>query len=106
MIHVAVPTLVVEIVSLGIISTGEHAFSLNCMISGTGSLDPAITYQWTKNNGTQTQVGLTNNNTLSFSTLRLSDGGQYSCQVTVSSRYLYGNLNVTSVPFDIHLQGK
>ena len=104
-IHIAVPTLLVEIRSNGVILPGQD-FSLNCMISGAESLNPILTYQWIKNNVTgRMQVGF-NISTLSFSSLRLSDAGQYSCQVTVSSRYLHGVLNVTSAPFDVHIQGK
>ena len=104
-INIAVPTLLVEIRSNGVILPGQD-FSLNCMISGAESLNPILTYQWIKNNVTgRMQVG-SNMSTLSFSSLRLSDAGQYSCQVTVSSRYLHGVLNVTSAPFDVHIQGK
>ena len=44
------------------------------------------TYRWIKNNVTITQIEVdTESNTLSFSPLRLSDAGQYTCQATVSS---------------------
>ena len=58
-----------------------------CSVSGAGS--STISYQWTKNNATtQTQVG-NDSNTLSFPSLRLSDAGRYTCQVTVGSE-MYG----------------
>ena len=57
---------------------GQSGYSLIC----GGAANPSITYQWTKNNGSQTQVGT--NRVLSFSPLRLSDAGQYTCQATVS----------------------
>ena len=42
------------------------------------------TYQWIKNNVTITQIEVdSESNTLSFSPLRLSDAGQYTCQSTV-----------------------
>lgn len=61
-----------------------------CSVSGVGSSHQAtISYQWMKNNGTAlTQVG-DSSDTLSFSSLRLSDAGQYTCQVTVGSQ-MYG----------------
>ena len=105
-IIIAVPTLLVNITSKGSIITGGQAFSLKCTISGVEALNPILTYQWIKSNSTgRMQVG-SNTSTLSFSSLRLSDAGQYSCQVIVSSFYLRDALNVTSAPFDVHLQGK
>ena len=105
LIYTAVPTLSSEIRSNGVILPGKD-FSLNCAISGAESLNPILTYQWIKNNGSgRIQVG-SNMGSLSFSSLRLSDAGQYSCQVTVSSRYLHDVLNVTSAPFDVCIQGK
>ena len=104
-INIAVPTLLVEIKSNGVVLPGQD-FSLNCMISGAESLNPILTYQWIKNNDTgRMQVG-SNMSILSFSSLRLSDAGQYSCQVTVSSQYLHDALNVTSALFDVSIQGK
>ena len=64
-----------------------QSYSLICGVTGAENLNSSITYQWTKNNGTQTQVP-NGAKTLSFSTLRFSDAGQYSCQATVSSPYL------------------
>ena len=69
---------------------GQSDYSLICGITGAENLNPSITYQWTKNNGTQTQVGT--DIVLSFSPLRLSDAGQYTCQATISSPYLNNNI--------------
>ena len=60
---------------------GQNGYSLTCNVAVDASLN-SITYQWTKNNGTQTQVGT--DRVLSFSPLRLSDAGQYTCQATVT----------------------
>ena len=62
-------------------------YTLLCNISGTEYLKPnsIINYQWTKNNGTRTEVG-TNSNTLHFSALKLSDAGGYTCEVTINSQ--------------------
>ena len=106
-LHIAVPTLSVNITSKGNVISGGQAFSLKCMISGAEALNSILTYQWTKSNSTgRMQVVGSNTSTFSFSSLRLSDAGQYSCQVIVRSRYLRDALNVTSAPFDVHLQGK
>ena len=50
-------------------------------------------YQWTKNNGSQTQIQVgADPKVLSFSPLKLSDAGLYSRQATVSSPYLTNNI--------------
>ena len=64
---------------------GQSSYSLTCVVMATGTVYPSITYsyQWTKDNGNQTiQVGT--DRVLSFSPLRLSDAGQYTCQATVN----------------------
>ena len=66
-----------------------------CTVSGAENLNPSITYQWTKNNGTQTQIQVGTYQVLSFSPLRLSDAGRYTCQATVRSSYLNNNITVT-----------
>ena len=72
----------------GTITAGQNC-SLKCTLTGVESQNPTITYQWLKNNGThRVEVG-TNANILSFPSLKLSDAGQYTCQVTVDSR-MYG----------------
>ena len=60
---------------------GQNGCTLTCEVTVDASLN-SITYQWSKNNGTQTQVGT--DRVLSFSPLRLSDAGRYTCQATVS----------------------
>ena len=63
--------------------------TLSCTVTGVASSNPTITYQWMKNNEThQTLIG-NNSDTLSFPSLKLSDAGQYTCQVTVDSE-MYG----------------
>ena len=102
---VAVPNVVVKIKQHGIISIGGQGLSLGCSVSGVENLNPIITYNWIKNNGTQIPVG-SNSSNISFPFLRLSDAAQYSCQVAVNSPYLHDDLIVTSAPFDIHLRSK
>ena len=60
---------------------GQNGYSLTCDVTIIGTINASISYQWTKNNGTQTiQVGT--DQVLSFSPLKLSDAGQYTCQAT------------------------
>ena len=72
-----VPT--VEISRQGIQEAGQK-YTLICSVTGIGD-HSSIIYLWTKNNGTRQQIGTTSN-FLTFSPLRLSDAGQYICQVT------------------------
>ena len=91
--------------SLGTPMLGQ-SYSLTCNVTGTENLDSSITYRWTKNNGTQTQVpNGPDPKTLAFSTLRFSDGGQYSCQATVSSPYLSGDITMMDT-HDVRIQSK
>ena len=86
---------------------GQSGYSLTCNVSpGAENLNSSITYQWTKNNGTQTQIQVRPDpKVLSFSLLRLSDTGRYTCQATVSSTYL--NNSITRMDsIDVTLQSK
>ena len=75
---------------------GQNGYTLICGVNGAENLSPSITYQWIKNNGTQTQVynGYDPIH-ISFSPLRPYDAGQYTCQATVSSPYLKSDISVT-----------
>ena len=85
---------------------GQNGYSLTCSVNGADNLIPTITYQWTKNNGTQTQIQVrTNSNTLSFSHLRLADAGQYTCSVTVRSAYVSSVARARSQPFVVNITG-
>ena len=88
----------------GITPTAGLGYALSCSVTGTENLNAAITYEWTKRNSTQARV-LGSYKTLRFSSLRLSDAGEFSCHVTVNSRYLRNVVNVTSSHF-IQIQSK
>ena len=68
---------------------------LNCKVIGAMNLNPVITYLWTKNNDTLTNV-VTNSSVFHFCPLRLSDAGNYSCEINLTSRYLNQTLNIKS----------
>ena len=97
------PAISVQITTSGALTLGQNGYSLTCGVIGAENLTPSIIYRWTKNNGTHThiQVGPTH----SFSPLRLSDAGQYSCQATVSSFLLSNDITIT-VSWNIMFQGK
>ena len=99
-----VPTVTVEVSASGSASIGMKGYSLTCSLSGADNLDATVSYQWTKHNGTRTQLG-SNTNRLSFPSLRLSDAGEYACVAFVSLPYLQHPINATSRPFPIQLEG-
>ena len=90
--------IITAVVSGGTPTVGE-SYSLTCTVTGADRLNPTITYQW--NN---TVVSGETQSTLSFSSLSLSDAGQYRCYVTVSSTLLSRSISVTSNTQDLTLQ--
>ena len=75
------PVGVVDIITGGSPMLGQN-YTLTCRFFAT--CNPcSITYQWTKNNGTLVQLE-TETSTLSFSPLKLSDAGLYTCQAIIS----------------------
>ena len=61
-----------------------QSFSLICSLTGGASLQLTLSYQWTREGGSL----MTSTATLNFDTLYLSDAGQYSCQVILTSSQL------------------
>jgi hypothetical protein len=78
-----------------------QSYSLTCGVTGADNLNPSITYQWTNNNGAQ--IGT--DRVFSFSSFRLSDAGQYTCQAAVSSLYLNNDITITNT-HDVRIQSK
>ena len=73
------PTIIVTVVASGDgTPTAGQSYTLTCSVSGAS----VTTYQWRKD-GSVIQGETTE--MLSFSPLRLSDAGQYTCGVTVNS---------------------
>ena len=63
-------------------------YTLICDVTGAESINHTIHYQWMKSlNATYSQV-LIDSNELSFSPFRLSDAGNYTCQI-----YIYGGID-------------
>ena len=89
-------------------------YTLICDISGAGALNLTelnIKYNWTKNNDSGNQIQIENNSkTLKFSTLKLSDAGQYTCTVTLDTHSIYsntmGHTTMRASPFDITVQSE
>ena len=96
----------VQITTSGALILGQSGYSLACNVTGVENLNPSITYQWTKDNGTQTQIQTgADPGVLSFSPLRFSDAGQYTCQATVSPHYLNSDITVMGTQ-DVRIQSK
>ena len=75
---------------------GRSDYSLTCDVTVDDNLNSSITYQWIKNNSTQFQtIQVGADRVLSFSFLRLSDAGWYTCHATVSSLYLNNDITET-----------
>ena len=90
---------VINIIDPGTSQTAGEAYTLTCIVAGIENASSlTFLYRWTKNNGsTQTEVG--NSSTLFFTPLKLSDDGQYMCEVTIGSQ-MYGTIEY------INIQGK
>ena len=59
-----------------------QSYSLTCTVPGA---DSAVIYQWQKNNEDITDRSIVTDNMLTFIPLRLSDAGNYICNVGVNS---------------------
>ena len=75
------PVGVVDIITSGSPMLGQN-YTLTCMFFAICNPCSDMLYQWTKNNGTLVQLE-TETSTLSFSLLKLSDAGQYTCQAII-----------------------
>jgi hypothetical protein len=100
------PPISIQITTSGAPVVGQSGYSLTCGVTGAENLSPSITYQWTKNNGTHTQIqNDAANPRVSFSPLRLSDAGQYTCQATISSPFLSDDITMTAMQ-DVRIQSE
>ena len=65
-----------------------QSYALTCELPSTGASGPITpsAYQWMKGGAMLSETGPT----LSFSSLSLSDAGQYTCQVTVNGMMFSG----------------
>ena len=70
-------------------------------------LESSVTYQWMKyeESGMETPLE-TVSEILSFSSLNLSNSGNYSCSAVISSIYLDNSISANSNLVSIILQGK
>jgi hypothetical protein len=91
-----VPPIIANITSEGTARVGQ-SYTLACdVLSGLEGLNAVVSYQWTKDNGTRSQLGA-NSNILSFPSLRLSDAGSYTCEIRANSSRLLKQATVKTV---------
>ena len=103
------PSIVVQIASTTegqYFATGTN-FSLICIVNGTEKLRSELTFEWTHFNGADLEKAGTNSKELHFSPLMLSDAGEYTCTVNISSSLLNTNLTINStLEYSILIIGK
>ena len=97
--------ITVEVISPSDPPAAGERYSLMCTVTGVDSLNPTINYQWFKTTTNRTQVG-TNSPILTFDPLVLSDAGQYSCEVTVSSSLLSQDTIIVSKNYHLKFFSK
>ena len=92
------PAISVQITTSGDPVAGQSGYSIRCNVEGIAEISiSSITYQWTKNNGTHDQIipgNRANPEVLSFSPLKASNAGRYTCQVTISSFFLNNDITI------------
>ena len=88
-----------------ITSLGEPQI-LTCSITGAERLSVhTTTFHWTKYNGSTLQIQK-NTSTLTFSSLRVSDAGQYTCSATIDSNILSESIRSTDSAYTISIHSK
>ena len=101
------PDVVIKVIASGPHAVlGQSGYSLICNVGVANHLWPYITtYRWTKNNSiTELELGV-ESNSLSFSPMRLSDAGRYTCVATVHSFHINDNITVMD-SLDVRIQSK
>ena len=94
-------TELLAVITSSSVPMAGQSFSLTCSLTGGASLQPTLSYQWTRDGGSL----MTSTATLNFDTLNLSDAGIYSCQVILTSSQLEGGHTVAA-HYTIKFMGK
>ena len=103
----AVPTITASITSPTGSFTAGQSYTLTCRATVTGGdilSTNTTTITWIHPNGSVTS-GTGSSLDLSLNPLQVSDAGQYTCNVSVSSPFLTGSLSSTDT-FTINVQGQ
>ena len=102
----AVPTVTASITSpTGPFTAGRsYTFTCTATVTGGGTLSPTTTITWIHPSGSMTS-GTGSSLDLSLNSLRVSDAGQYTCNVSVSSPF-FTRAQSSIDTFTIDVQGK
>ena len=88
------------------VSSGTN-LSLTCMVGGIEKFRPELSFKWIRFNGTDFEELNITSNKIHFSPLKLSEAGNYMCQVNVRSSLLRSDLSFMSMsPYTIRAFGK
>ena len=90
--------------SYGNVQLGEN-YSLACVVTGADKLNPMLSYEWTRN-GNRLEMIDNETNVLSFTPFRLSDAGNYHCNVSICSQYVNDAIMIESNNQSLKVQGK
>jgi hypothetical protein len=103
------PDIVVQIASTfeGHNLTAGTNFSLICIVDGIIKLRPELSFEWIHFNGTDFDEINVTSNAIHFSPLKLSEAGNYMCQVNIRSSLLRSDLSFMSMPpYSVRAIGK
>lgn len=103
------PDIVVQITSTteGHNLTAGTNLSLICNFDGTTHLRPELSFEWMHFDGMDSKRAGSNSSRLNFPSLKLSEAGEYECQVNIRSHLLNSDLTIMSVfPYPIRVIGK
>ena len=82
-------------------------FSLFCTIDGAAKLRPELSFEWLHFNGTNSKRAGSNFSKLNFPSLKLSEAGEYICQVNIRSHLLNSDLTIMSMfSYPVRVTGK
>ena len=94
-VHLIIDLLMVTLGMSGGAQIAGEDYTLTCRVTGGGTMTP--TYRWLRNGS---PLSGETSATLSFSPLRQSDSGSYTCEATKSLS------TVTSAPMVVTVEGK
>ena len=90
------PNITIEVSGSGATPTAGQNYTITCSIFGAEGFTP--TYRWLKNGSS---IASETDSTLYFPSLRLSNAGRYSCEVTVMSSLLSEDIVTSSNMFEL-----
>ena len=79
------------------VSAGTN-FSLTCTVGGIENLMAELIFEWIRFNGTDFEEINITSNEIHFLSLKLSEAGNYMCQVSIRSSLLRSDLSFVSMP--------